>query len=179
MNGEANSLRVGRYRDQVGFPDIVKEDTFIFCNFGKYFKLTPELYEVWMDILKAVPNSILWMLRYPHESPDDAIANLYAAAQKSDVDTKRIIFTPLFDFKDHLQLKSAADLYLSFLVISELVFIIMIYLDSTPYNSHTTLAEALWAGVPAISLPMESIVSRTGASMVCSIHFGQPNNSLS
>lgn len=78
--------RVRPKRSDFGLP----EDKFIFANFNQLYKLDPLTFKVWMDILKAVPDSILWILEYPA----DALPNLEQYATENGVDPKRIMMTP-------------------------------------------------------------------------------------
>ncbi len=114
-------------RAEAGLP----ERGFVFCNFNQSYKLTPDGFASWMRILKRVDGSVLWLL--------DAVApfalNIREQAQSHGVAGSRILFAPDRPPAEHLARLSLADLFL----------------DSLPYNAHTTASDALWAGVPLLT----------------------------
>ena len=114
-------------RNEAGLP----EQGFVFCNFNQSYKLTPDTFAGWMRILKRVDGSVLWLL--------DAVApfarNIRRHAESHGVAPERILFAPDRPPAQHLARLSLADLFL----------------DSLPYNAHTTASDALWAGVPLIT----------------------------
>jgi predicted O-linked N-acetylglucosamine transferase (SPINDLY family) len=122
---------------------------FVFCCFNNSYKITPGTFNGWMRILTAVPGSVLWLLQ-PH---DDAVSNLRRHAQVSDVDPNRLVFAPRLAARQHLLRHSRADLIL----------------DTFPYNAHTTATDALWAGVPVLTLPGVSFASRVAGSLLQTI----------
>jgi len=122
--------------------------TFIFCNFAKSFKMQPDIFETWVRVLKRVPNSVLWLLAYRNDGASSAVPNLRQHAQALGLDPARLIFTNLLERSRHLQLKAHAHLYL----------------DTTPYNGHLTVAESLWAGLPVLTLPQARMPSRVSYS---------------
>jgi protein O-GlcNAc transferase len=122
--------------------------TFIFCNFAKSFKVQPDVFEAWVRVLKRVPNSVLWLLAYRNDGASSAVPNLRHHAQALGLDPSRLIFTHLLERSRHLQLKGHANLYL----------------DTTPYNGHLTVAESLWAGLPVLTLPRARMASRVSYS---------------
>jgi protein O-GlcNAc transferase len=104
------------------------EDKFIFANFNQLYKLDPATYTVWMNILKRVPNSVLWLLEYPI----DAKENLEKEAEARGVDKGRIIVTPKVKKHEHIERCHLADLSL----------------DNPITNGHTTTCDLLWSGLP-------------------------------
>ena len=126
-------------RAEAGLP----EQGFVFCRFNNHWKITKPAFESWMRILKSVPDSVLWLLS------DSADANLARAAEAQGVDPKRLIFAPRLDHASHLGRLSLAGLLL----------------DTRPYNAHTTASDALWTGVPVLTLPGKSFASRVAASL--------------
>lgn len=129
-------------RDQAGLP----ETGFIFCCFNNNYKILPFVFERWMKILDAVSGSVLWLLQ------DNSVAakNLKNQALEHGVDPDRIIFAPRAPLNSHLQRYQLADLFL----------------DTYPYNAHTTASDSLWCGVPVLTLMGESFPSRVAASIL-------------
>ena len=131
-------------RAQFGLP----EDAFVFCAFNNSYKITQAMFESWMRILKASPNSVLWLL----EDNVWAKENLCTAAQQNGVDVNRLHFAERIDPKDYLARFQAADLFL----------------DTTPYNAGTTANDALWACLPILTLSGRTYVSRMAGSLLTS-----------
>ena len=132
-------------RAECGLP----ETGVIFSNFNACYKLTPETFQLWMRILAATPGSVLWLL----ENNPIASANLRAAAHALGVDTARVVFAPPLPLEQHLARLSLADLLL----------------DSLPANAHTTASDALWAGVPVLTLRGSAFSGRVAASLLESV----------
>ncbi len=129
-------------RTELGLPDT----GFVFCSFNNNFKITPQIFDVWMRILRAVDGSVLWLI----EDSAAAAANLRREATRRGIDPVRLIFAPRMPQEDHLARQSAADLFL----------------DTHPYNAHTTGSDALWAGLPLVTCPGESFAARVAASLL-------------
>jgi len=125
------------------------KDGFVFCCFNNNFKITPHTFSGWIRILKAVENSVLWLL----EDNTTARTNLRKEAQARGLDPNRMIFAKRMKLPDHLARHKLADLFL----------------DTLPYNAHTTASDALWAGLPVLSCMGESFASRVGASLLNAI----------
>lgn len=122
------------------------EDKFIFANFNQLYKLDPTTYTVWMNILKRVPDSVLWVLEYPL----DAKENLLKEAEARGVHPSRIIMTAKALKHDHIERCHLADLAL----------------DNPITNGHTTTCDLLWSGIPVITYPIsENMPSRVAASI--------------
>ncbi|HDS16522.1 MAG TPA: tetratricopeptide repeat protein [Proteobacteria bacterium] len=118
---------------------------FIFCSFNSAYKLEPVMFSVWMEILKAVAGSVLW-LKYGN---DQMVANLKREAAERGVDPDRLIFAgKLPDKADHLARLQLADLAL----------------DTRIYNGHTTSLDTLWAGVPLVAVKGRHFPSRVSTS---------------
>jgi predicted O-linked N-acetylglucosamine transferase (SPINDLY family) len=122
---------------------------FVFCSFNQAYKLTPEMFAVWMRILKAVAGSVLWLL----DGPPELRANLRQAAAAAGVGDERIIFAPLIPVEQHLARLRLADLFL----------------DTLPCNAHTTASDALWAGVPLLTCRGHAFSGRVAASLLSAI----------
>ncbi len=129
-------------RAQLGLP----VDRFVFCAFNNNFKFTPEVFEVWMRVLRRVPDAVLWLL----EDNAWARSNLVQAAQAHGVDAGRLVFAPRVMPADYLARFTAADLFL----------------DTCPYNAGTTASDALWAGLPLLTLAGRTYVSRMAGSLL-------------
>ena len=119
---------------------------FVFCSFNSTFKITPELFDTWLDLLAAVDDSVLWLIQ-----PEDIAAQaLRAVAVDRGIDPGRIVFAARVEPAQHLARLPLADLAL----------------DCFPYGSHTTASEMLWAGVPLVALTGETFASRVSASVL-------------
>lgn len=127
------------------------ERGFIFSVYNQCFKITPTTWRLWMNILKKVPDSYLW-LSTPFESL--AMTNLKKEAEKQGVAANRIIFAErIQNIDEHLARISLADLFL----------------DTFPYNAHTSAIDSLWAGVPIITKIGNTFASRLASSLLKSI----------
>tara|TARA_B100001057_G_scaffold78396_1_gene73526 strand:+ start:98 stop:2143 length:2046 start_codon:yes stop_codon:yes gene_type:complete len=122
------------------------KDKFIFCSFNFNYKITEEMFNLWIEILKEAPNSILWML----VSNKTAQNNLEKFAQTKGVSAERIIFARYVPESEHLNRMRFAD----------------VFLDSFPVNAHTTASDALRMGVPVVTLKGKSFASRVAASII-------------
>lgn len=132
-------------RKELGLPG----DSFVFCCFNNNFKVTPQAFDIWMNLLKATEGSVLWLL----EDNDIAAKNLKKESEKRGVDAGRLIFANRLPLAEHLARHRAADLFL----------------DTLPYNAHTTASDALWAGLPVLTLSGDSFASRVAASLLHAI----------
>ena len=122
------------------------EKAFVFCCFNNSWKISAPLFSVWMRLLAAVPGSVLWLLA----DNEEATANLRAAAAGRGIDAVRLVFAPRMELDRHLARHRLADLFL----------------DTLPYNAHTTGSDALWAGLPMVTCRGESFSGRVGASLL-------------
>jgi predicted O-linked N-acetylglucosamine transferase (SPINDLY family) len=129
-------------RAQAGLPD----DAFVFCCFNGSQKITRFTYLRWLRILKAVPDSVLWLL----DSTKATHERLAAFAESEGVDRTRLIFAPKLANAYHLARYPLADLFL----------------DTAPYGAHTTASDALWMGVPMITISGRAFASRVCGSLV-------------
>lgn len=129
-------------RTDLGLP----ETGFVFCCFNASRKIRAPFFDVWMRLLNAVPGSVLWLL---HDN-DDAVSNQRKEAAARGVDPARLVFAGRCDLPEHLARHRAADLFL----------------DTLPYNAHTTASDALWAGLPVLTCQGRSFAARVGASLL-------------
>jgi protein O-GlcNAc transferase len=129
-------------RIDVGLPP----EGFVYCCFNNIYKITPEFFASATRILSAVPGSVLWLL----STDEQAIQRLRAAAAASGVDGARLIFGPSLPTPEHLARYRLADLFL----------------DTLPYNAHTTASEALWAGLPVLTRLGKAFAGRVAGSLL-------------
>jgi protein O-GlcNAc transferase len=130
-------------RSSYGLP----EQGFVFCAFSHDFKIHPRLFEVWMKLLASNPDSVLWLM----SRNNDSRQNLHRAAQDRGIDPERLVFASRVPrVEDHLARYRAADLFL----------------DTWPYNAHTTAADALLAGLPVLTLKGDAFPARVAASLL-------------
>jgi predicted O-linked N-acetylglucosamine transferase (SPINDLY family) len=133
-------------RQELGLP----LEGFVFCCFNNNYKITPTTFDVWMRILQQVPGSVLWLLQ---DTPESA-ANLQREAAQRGVDAHRLVFAPRMPNAEHLARHALADLFL----------------DTWPYNAHTTASDALWAGLPLLTLQANTFPGRVASSLLKAVH---------
>jgi protein O-GlcNAc transferase len=133
-------------RQECGLP----ETGFVFCCFNNAFKISPQMFDVWMRLLKEIEGSVLWLRR-----PDAATAdNLRREAERRGVVAARLVFAPPVPLMaDHLARHRQADLFL----------------DTLPYNAHTTTSDALWAGLPVLTCCGATFAGRVAASLLMAV----------
>jgi predicted O-linked N-acetylglucosamine transferase (SPINDLY family) len=129
-------------RHDAGLPD----EGFVFCCFNNNYKIRQPVFEVWMRLLAKVPGSVLWLLR---DNPA-AERNLRKEAAARGVDPVRLVFAGRAKLEDHLARHRLADLFL----------------DTLPYNAHTTASDALWAGLPVVTCQGNAFAGRVAASLL-------------
>jgi protein O-GlcNAc transferase len=129
-------------RSEVGLP----ERGFVFCSFNNNYKILPPIFDVWMRLLKQVGDSVLWLV----EDNAAAARNLRLEAEHRGVAPDRLVFAPRIKLEDYLARLRVADLFL----------------DTSPYNAHTTASDALWAGLPVITCAGASFASRVAGSLL-------------
>ena len=122
------------------------EKGFVFCCFNNSYKITPEIFSCWMQCLDSVPNSVLWLVGDNEWARD----NLRNEAKSRGIAPVRLIFAERTDYASHLARQQLADLFL----------------DTTPYNAGTTAADALWMGLPVLTITGKSFVARMGSGLV-------------
>jgi protein O-GlcNAc transferase len=126
---------------------------FVFCCFNNPHKINPRVFDVWMRALRAVPDSVLWLLQ------DNAavVGNLRREAAARGVDAGRLIFAPRLSAEEHLARHRLADLFL----------------DTLPYNAHTTASDSLWVGVPLLTCLGHAFAGRVAASLLYAVGLPQ------
>ena len=125
------------------------ESCFVFCSFNQSYKIDPVIFDVWMKILKQVPESVLWLL----SGNKTAEENLRREAEARGVRSDRIIFAKALPKDEHLARLKLADLAL----------------DTRIVNGHTTTSDALWVGIPVITLQGNHFASRVASSILSAI----------
>lgn len=121
----------------------------VFCCFNNPYKITPRTFAGWMRVLERVPGAVLWLI----DDEPATTANLRAAAARSGTDPARLVFAPRLPLAEHLARHRAADLFL----------------DTHPYNAHTTASDALWTGLPLLTRIGESFAARVAASLLSAL----------
>ncbi|MEZ5827640.1 MAG: UDP-N-acetylglucosamine-peptide N-acetylglucosaminyltransferase [Hyphomicrobiales bacterium] len=124
-------------------------DGFVFCCFNANHKISASVFDIWARLLKAVPGSVLWLIK----SNDDAEHNLKEEAARRGVDPARLIFAPKRPLPEHLARYRLADLFL----------------DTLPFNAHTTASDALWAGCPLLTCQGQTFAARVASSLLTAI----------
>lgn len=129
-------------RESCGLPT----EGFVFCSFNNNYKFTPEVFDVWMNILRRVPASVFWVLADNQWAED----NLRCEIEARGIDVNRVIFAPRVSPKDYLARYEVADLFL----------------DSFPFNAGTTANDALWMGLPILTCSGRSFASRMAGALL-------------
>ena len=122
------------------------EHGFVFCSFNNNYKITPAVFDVWMRLLRQVEGSVLWLLEGNAAAP----RNLRREAAARGIAPERLVFAPRMKHEDHLARHRLADLFL----------------DTLPYNAHTTASDALWAGLPVLTCLGTTFAGRVAASLL-------------
>ncbi|CAN5134934.1 hypothetical protein BH10PSE6_BH10PSE6_41380 [soil metagenome] len=126
--------------------NALPEGAFVFCCFNNSYKIQPAVFDIWMRLLREIDGSVLWLFG----GNADAAANLRSEAGKRGVSGSRLIFTAMVERDAHFARHGCADLFL----------------DSFPYNAHTTATDALWAGLPVLTCSGETFISRVAGSLL-------------
>lgn len=132
-------------RNEMGLP----EGAFVFCCFNNNFKITPDVFDVWMRLLRKVEGSVLWLI----EDNPEATSSLRKEAELRNVSAARLVFAGRVAPADHLARHQLADLFL----------------DTLYYNAHTTASDALWAGLPVLTRLGETFAGRVASSLLYAI----------
>lgn len=124
----------------------VPEDAFVFCNFNQLFKIDPQVFDTWCSILKRVPNSILWLLRFPPAGE----ANIREEARRRGVKDNQLHFTDVSPKDEHIRRGKLVELFL----------------DTPQCNAHTTGCDILWGGTPIVTTTGDKMGTRVAASLL-------------
>ena len=144
-NDDARQIAAAPTRAEVGLPD----SAIVFCSFNQAYKLTPDLFSIWLDLLARVDGSVLWLLEFPSAVRD----RLRGRASVAGIAPERLVFAPQRPIAEHLARTSLAD----------------VALDCFPYGAHTTASDALWAGVPFVALAGDTFASRVSSSLLAAL----------
>ncbi|MCC7411857.1 MAG: tetratricopeptide repeat protein [Gammaproteobacteria bacterium] len=136
-------------RLEVGLPAA----GFIYCALNNAYKIEPRVFSIWMRLLRAIPDAVLWLL----DGPPGTRANLRAEAARRDVDPERLVFAPRVPHARHLARLPLADLFV----------------DTLDCNAHASAADALIAGLPVLTCPGDSMAARVAASIVQGAGLGE------
>ena len=135
-------------RAEVGLP----AGGVVYACSNQLYKFDPDTFATWCRILRRVPDSVLWLLRFPPHGE----RNLRAAAAAAGVDPARIVFTDVAPKDAHIRRSGLAD----------------VFLDTPLCNAHTTGCDVLWGGCPMVTLPLERMASRVAASLAAATGLG-------
>jgi len=125
------------------------ETGFVFCSFNNSYKVNPPVFDIWMRLLRQVPQSVLWMVA----DSTDAQNNLRRETSARSVSPERLVFATRRPYPEHLARLQLGDLFL----------------DTFPFGAGTTASDAIWAGLPLISLTGQSFASRMAGSLMTAI----------
>ena len=132
-------------RSDMGLPEI----GFVFCCFNNNYKISPREFDLWMRVLLKVEGSVLW-LRNSNALSEN---NLRKQAETRGVEPSRLVFAERAPLEEHLARQKLADLFI----------------DTFAYNAHTTASEALWAGLPLVTMLGDSFAARVAGSLLTAI----------
>jgi len=125
------------------------DDALVLCAFHQSYKISAEVFATWCDLLKRVPGSVLWLLQWNANVQQ----SLTAAALERGIDAGRLVFAPVLPLETHLARLACAD----------------VFLDAWPCNGHTTAGEALWVGVPVVTVRGRTFTQRVASSLLHNI----------
>jgi len=141
-NDSARALPRTSTRAEWGVPD----EALLLCAFHQSYKISAEVFDTWCELLHARTDAVLWLLRWNL----NVEATLIEAAKARGIAAERIVFAPLVPLEEHLSRLACAD----------------VYLDAWPCNAHTTAGEALWCGVPVVTLRGPTFAQRVATSLL-------------
>jgi len=148
---QPNDFKKGISNIQSSRQDMgLDENSFVYCCFNNSYKINPKTFDSWMNILHQVKNGILWLL----EDNEINSNNLRKEAKNRGINPERIVFAKRINLRDHLARHAHADLFL----------------DTLPYNAHTTASDALWTGLPVLTLKGNNFAGRVAASLLTAIN---------
>ncbi len=148
-NGRWRPLPAPMTRAEAGLP----EAAFVMCAFNHTYKILPPAFDAWCTVLREVPHAVLWLKQTNHQLRD----NLLREAKVRGVAPERMVFAPTLRYEQHFSRLALADLFV----------------DTWPYNAHTTASDALWAGVPVITLQGDTYASRVATSILRAAGLGE------
>ncbi|MCW5635790.1 MAG: UDP-N-acetylglucosamine-peptide N-acetylglucosaminyltransferase [Rubrivivax sp.] len=129
------------------------EEGFVLCAFNHTYKILPEAFDAWCAVMREVPGSVLWLKETNGQLHD----NVRREAEARGIAGERIVFAKAVSYAEHFARLALAD----------------VFVDTWPYNAHTTAADALWAGVPVVTLFGNGFASRVAASVLNAAGIGE------
>ncbi len=141
-NDRKRPLPQPRSRAEVGLP----EGKLVLCGFNQAYKISPQVLDEWVALLRDLPDSVLWLLDWHSQ----AKPHLQDALSARGIDASRVIWAPRLGLADHLSRMALAD----------------IFIDTWPCNAHTTASDALWSGLPVVTLRGGTFASRVASSLL-------------
>jgi len=148
-NGRWRPLPQAMARAVAGLP----EGAFVMCAFNHTYKILPAAFDAWCKVLRDIPQAVLWLKETNGQLHD----NVRREAQQRGVDPSRVLFAPTVSYEAHFSRLALAD----------------VFVDTWPYNAHTTASDALWAGVPVVTRYGNSFASRVAASVLNAAGLGE------
>ena len=148
-NGRWRPLPQPMTRAQAGLP----EDAFVMCAFNHTYKILPDVFDAWCEVLREVPHALLWMKETNGQLRDNVRRELAARGVAAD----RVVYARVVPYAEHFSRMALAD----------------VFVDTWPYNAQTTAADALWAGVPVVTLYGNGFSSRVAASVLNAAGLGE------
>ncbi|XP_055917773.1 UDP-N-acetylglucosamine--peptide N-acetylglucosaminyltransferase 110 kDa subunit isoform X3 [Eupeodes corollae] len=128
---------------------LLPDEAIVYCNFNQLYKIDPLTLQSWVYVLKHVPNSVLWLLRFPAVGEQ----NIKKTVEEQGVSSDRVIFSNVAAKEEHVRRGQLAD----------------VCLDTPLCNGHTTSMDVLWTGTPVVTLPGETLASRVAASQLATL----------
>lgn len=141
-NDGTRALPAAAARRELGLP----EDAFVMASFNQAYKITPAVFDTWCTLLREIPDSVLWLM----QTNEQAARNLARAAQARGIGPGRLFYAPPLPLEQHMARLQSADLFV----------------DTTPCSAHTTASDALWVGLPLVTVCGETFASRVAASLL-------------
>ncbi len=138
--------RIVASREQTRAEHDLPDDAFVFCCFNNNFKITPDVFHIWMHLLHTVENSVLWLF----EANPSAMRHMLGEAARHDIAPQRLVFAKKKPQAEHLARYRLADLVI----------------DTFHYNAHTTTSDALWVGTPVLTCIGSTFAGRVAASLL-------------
>lgn len=135
-------------RAEVGLPD----DAVVLCGFNQAYKISPDVLDVWCEVLRELPEAVLWLLDWHGQ----ARPNLEREIEARGVGLERVYWAPKASLSVHISRMRLAD----------------VFLDTWPYNAHTTCSDALWAGLPVVTYEGQTFACRVAASLLMACELG-------
>lgn len=147
VNDQERRIATPPSRHVLGLPP----DAVVICCFNQAYKINPDVFDAWAAILKRSPRAVLWLLARSNE--DAVIANLRREATLRGIDASRVVFASSRPNAEYLGLYTHAQLFV----------------DTWPYNGHTTTSDALWAGCPVVTMIGDTFAGRVAASVLTAV----------